>query len=214
MRLHLTPTRPPLLHGREPGLSTKGAGAGQASYYYSFARLRTEGTIQRTVDGPAVPVTGRSWFDHEFGSAQLDRGQVGWDWFSIALDDGSDLMLYRIRDANGKPAAMSAGTLRRADGARVHLARGDFTVEALDHWTSPHTRGRYPARWRIAVPSAGITLDVAPDRSDHELDTKGSTGVTYWEGPCRFRGTVGDRPVDAWGFVELVGYAKRFGTRL
>ena len=30
------------------------------------------------------------WMDHEFGSGELQSDQVGWDWFSIQLDDGRE----------------------------------------------------------------------------------------------------------------------------
>ena len=208
--LILEPTRSPLLHGADPGLSHKGNAAGQASYYYSRTRLRTRGTIQRDSGGPLVPVTGTTWFDHEFGSNQLTDELIGWDWFSAALDDGTDLMLYRLRRDDGSTETASSGTLRTAAGKRVHLEHDSFLIEPLAEWKSPGTGGRYPSRWRLRVPAHDIELEVEPVVADQELDTRGSTGVEYWEGLCRYRGRVGPHAVAGHGYVELVGYAGRF----
>src|SRR5207237_6897190 len=53
-RLHLTPSKPPVIHG-ENGVSRKAEGAGQASYYVSFPRL----SVEAQVNGDAV--TGPAW---------------------------------------------------------------------------------------------------------------------------------------------------------
>jgi predicted secreted hydrolase len=208
--LRLTPKRPPLLHGAQPGLSRKGPNLGQASYYFSHSRLQTVGTIQREDSATTVPVTGTSWLDREFGSNQLSEDQVGWDWFSVALDDGTDLMLYRMRKKDGTVAPESAGTLRFSDGRRAHLKKGDFRVQTLKHWQSPESGAKYPSRWQLNVPGHQVDLAVQPLIADQELRTRSSTGVTYWEGICSFQGTVGGQPVGGHGYVELVGYAGPF----
>jgi predicted secreted hydrolase len=208
--LRLRATRPPLLHGASPGLSVKGPEPGQASYYVSLTRLETTGTVQLEPGGPAERVTGRTWFDHEFGSALLAEDHEGWDWFSVALDDGTDLMVYAIRKRDGSLEPNSSGTLRTADGRRRHLPRAAFTIETLDRWTSPHSRASYPARWRLTLPGESVDLTVTPAVADQELRTPGTTGVTYWEGLCTFEGTVAGRPVRGSGYVELVGYSGPF----
>src|SRR5262249_10254667 len=151
---------------------------------------------------------------HEFGSSQLSGGQVGWDWFSVALDDGSDLMLYRLRRAGDVTDGSSAGTFRDGDGRRRVLLAADFATERTREWTSPRTGVRYPAGWTLRVPDEDLVLTVEPLLPDQELLTPASTGVTYWEGPCRFTGTRAGRPVSGRGFVELVGYDRRFTERL
>ncbi len=93
-RLALDPLKPPVIHG-ENGVSRKGPLVGQASHYISFTRLRTKGTVE--LKGQRLAVEGLSWMDHEFFTHQLSADQVGWDWFSIQFDDGSDLMLFRLR---------------------------------------------------------------------------------------------------------------------
>ncbi|MER3424327.1 MAG: carotenoid 1,2-hydratase, partial [Nitrospiraceae bacterium] len=96
--LTLKAEKPPIVHG-EGGVSRKGEGYGQASHYYSLTRLATTGTV--VIDGTRLAVTGTSWMDHEFGSGDLGDNQVGWDWFSIQLHNQTELMLYRLRRADG-----------------------------------------------------------------------------------------------------------------
>ncbi len=202
----------PLLHGSEAGLSVKGNELGQASWYYSLPGLTVEGTLQ--LEGQdALPVKGHVWFDHEFGSSQLGEDQQGWDWFSVVLDDGSELMLYDMRLADGSRDSTSSGTLRLPDDTRVVLAEEDFRISVSEHWTSPRTGIRYPNAWTLTVPSAELNVQVRPVLNDQELRTPGTTGVTYWEGLCEFEGTRAGRPLRGSGYVELVGYGDTIASR-
>jgi predicted secreted hydrolase len=209
--LMLAAEKPPVIHG-ENGISRKGEGRGHASHYYSLTRMNTEGAL--TVRGKPLHVAGLTWMDHEFGSTQLSPDQVGWDWFSLQFEDGTDLMLYVIRKADGQPDRYSQGTWVRKDGRSVLLRRSDFAIEVLDRWASPRTKGVYPIKWRLSAPSLGVSVTVTPVFPDQELDTPQSTGVIYWEGAVRADGTVFGRPVRAKGYVEMTGYAAPFGKKL
>jgi len=146
LRLVLKSLKAPVLHGRN-GLSQKGAGEGRASYYYSLTRMQTEGEL--TIDGRQEPVRGLSWMDHEFGSNQLRDDQLGWDWFSIQLNNNSELMLYLMRRNDGSIDPYSSGTLVNPDGTTKHLYLGDYRVEVLDRWKSPKSNGNYPMKWKF-----------------------------------------------------------------
>jgi predicted secreted hydrolase len=209
--LSVTTEKPPIVHGTE-GISRKGDVGGQASHYYSLTRLATTGTM--TVDGKTYPVAGMSWMDHEFGSADLGEGLTGWDWFSVQLDNRTEVMLYLLRNAEGLPDPASSGTLVLADGRGQHLTISDFRVEALDHWKSPASGARYPSRWRLTIPAQRISLELTPLLADQELRTKRSTQVTYWEGAVAIRGQVGDDGVGGQGYVELTGYGEPFRQKL
>jgi predicted secreted hydrolase len=209
--LRLLSRKPPVVHG-ENGVSQKGEGRGHASHYYSLTRLATEGTL--TVRGKPLDVSGQSWMDHEFGSTELGADQVGWDWFSLQFDDGTELMLYIIQKADGRPDPHSAGTWVGTDGRAVPLRLPDFAVQALDRWTSPRSKGVYPMKWRIAAPTLGLDVIVTPAFPDQELDTARSTQVVYWEGAVRADGTASGRRVSARGYVEMTGYAAPFRKRL
>jgi len=200
--LTLAPAKPLVLHGAG-GVSTKGEEPGNASAYTTWTRLATSGAL--TVDGARHDVRGESWLDHEFGSGQLGAGVVGWDWFGLHLADGRELMVYALRREDGSPHPVSGGTLVAADGTARPLARSDFALEAQSTWKSPHTGATYPARWTLAVPSAGLRLAARPLVPDCELDTR-STNVIYWEGPVELTDATTGAPAGR-GYAELVGYA-------
>jgi len=204
LNLRLSPAKPPVLHG-DRGLSQKAEGAGRASYYYSLTRLATEGEIE--IAGRKEKITGQSWMDHEFGSNQLADDQLGWDWFSLQLDNSTELMLYLMRRKDGSIDGYSSGTLVYPNGAARYLARGDFQVRALEKWKSPKSGGNYPMRWRVSIPSEAIDLEIVPFFPGQELDTRKSTKVTYWEGSVQVRGTFQKKPVEGLGYVEMTGYA-------
>ncbi|MBI2986039.1 MAG: carotenoid 1,2-hydratase [Deltaproteobacteria bacterium] len=206
LKLYLTPLKPPVLHG-DRGLSQKGEGKGKASYYYSFTRMKTEGEFE--IGGKRERVRGLSWMDHEFGSNQLGENQVGWDWFSIQLDNKTEIMLYLMRRRDGSPDPYSSGTLIYQDGSTRHLTLDDFRVEVLERWKSVKSSGNYPMRWRVTVPSEQIELEIAPFFREQELDTRKSTRVTYWEGSVEVRGSYKKRPIQGLGYVEMTGYAGR-----
>ncbi len=202
--LELQPVKPPVFHGRE-GYSQKGSTPERASCYYSFSRLETQGTV--TLGGKNLAVQGQSWMDHEFSTAPLEEGIVGWDWFSLQLSDNSEFMIYLLRREDGSLSASSSGSYIDSRGSKRHLESGYFAVEALDSWKSPRSGAVYPASWRIRIPILGIDLLVKSNLADQEMHTAGTSGVVYWEGSVSARGTKGDSPVEGVGYVELTGYA-------
>ena len=206
LTLMLQPAKPPVINGRE-GISRKGKDVGQASHYYSFTRLSTTGRL--TIEGEQFDVAGTSWMDHEFGSSDLGADQVGWDWFSLQLEDNTELMLYRMRLKNGSSDLSSSGTAVSSDGRTRHLEVTDFQVESTATWTSPESKATYPARWRLKFPSLDLVLDVVPLVADQELRTSRSATVSYWEGAVVVTGTKQGKPVKGQGYVELTGYVER-----
>lgn len=211
INLTVIPKKPPVIHGHD-GLSRKGADPGQASHYYSLTHLATEGQIR--VGTETFAVTGLSWMDHEFGSADLGLNVVGWDWFSLQLSDSTELMWYSLRRADGSSDPVSSGTLVLADGRAHALDAQDLSIEPLAHWTSPRSNGRYPQRWRLTSATMGLDVTVESLLADQELDTARSTGVTYWEGAVSVSGQVRGAPVTGRGYVEMTGYAERFTPKL
>jgi predicted secreted hydrolase len=197
--LLLQPGKPPVLQG-ERGLSRKSAEPGNASYYYSLTRMPTTGTVRAGAERLAV--TGASWMDREWSTSALGKDQVGWDWFSLQLADGSDLMLYRLRRKDGSADPASSGTVIAPDGASRSLALADFQVTGAGEWRSPRGGARYPARWHLRVPGEDLDLEIRPLLADQELDVS----FRYWEGAVGIVGTRRGRPVRGSGYVELTGY--------
>jgi predicted secreted hydrolase len=199
LELELRPEKALVLQGNA-GYSQKGESPGNASAYLSWTRLSASGSLE--VGGSTTEVDGGAWFDHEWGTSQLGKGVAGWDWFSFRLEDGRDLMVYRLRRTDGSADPFSSGTVVAADGGTSKLGRDDVEIEALEWWDSPASGGRYPVRWRIKVPGHGIDLDVRGLLPASELDGSATTGVVYWEGPIDAIGSARGE-----GYAELTGYA-------
>jgi predicted secreted hydrolase len=192
--------KPPVLQG-DRGLSRKSAEVGNASYYYSLTRMPAAGTIR--LSGERFAVRGLAWMDREWSTSSLGRNQVGWDWFALQLSDGSDLMLYRLRHKDGTVDPASSGTVIPPSGAARRLGLSDFQIESSGEWRSPRSGARYPARWRVRIPSEGLDLEIRPRLADQELDVS----FRYWEGAVEITGTGRGHPVRGSGYVELTGYA-------
>jgi predicted secreted hydrolase len=207
----------PAGHGRGPiaqgdqGLSAKGPARGQASYYYSRTRLPTRGRIRLpgAPAGQSFEVSGSSWMDREWSTDSLAVGVRGWDWLGVHLSDGRDLMLYRLRDDADRATPESRVTLIAASGATQHWRADQFTLSAIEVWTSPHTGGRYPIALRLEVPGAGLRLDLRSMIDDQEL----RLAVNYWEGAVAVSGTSAGAAIDGEGYLELTGYGGRQSQR-
>ena len=199
LTLTLTPTVPPVPQG-DNGFDVKGAGIGNASYYYSVPRLEAHGNV--TIGGESLSVKGLAWLDREWSTSSLDPGTVGWDWFALHLSDGGSLMFYRLRSVDGEATGFSGGTLVDADGRRTRLAASDVLLTPLGYWTSPASGARYPVVWRLDAARAGLSLDIEPYLENQELDLS----VRYWEGAVRARGDGPGGPLTAQGYLELAGY--------
>ncbi len=204
--------KPATLQG-DRGLSAKSPEPGNASYYYSLTRLDTEGTV--TIDGQHYPVKGTSWKDHEYSTSVLSKNAIGWDWFSLQLDDNRELMLYRIRRDDGTFETTSDGTLVYPDGSYEHLKLDQYQIESLSTWVSPKSGTTYPAKWKVSIrPKSGdpIILTIEPLLANQEIS---ASGGVYWEGASKISGTQGDKPLAGYGYVELTGYyrAEKLPTR-
>jgi len=200
LALKLADTKPPILQG-EGGYSRKGPDSKHASYYVSQTRLKTSGLI--TVEGVEHRVTGASWFDHEWSSEAMAEGLVGWDWFSLQLNDQSELMLYLLRYEDGRLEPASSGTVVAPDGSKQALKLQDFVVESAE--TQKVESGNvYPSRWRVKVPPVGLQLEVVPKMAEQEMSGR----VPYWEGAVKVEGSRNGQPIEGHGFVELTGYGR------
>ncbi len=207
--LTLKPAKPPVLHG-DAGYSRKGSTPERASCYYSFPRLKTEGAL--TFGAKTITVEGLSWMDHEFSTAPLEPGIIGWDWFSLQLSDETEIMLFLLRNREGRFSQASSGTFIDVSGKPRHLTKDDFRVDVVNSWKSPRSQAVYPLHWRLTVFPLAIQLTAKANISDQEMQTQATTGVTYWEGSISISGSAGKRPVKGAGYVELTGYAHSFNA--
>ena len=197
--LAFEPTQPLLLQG-DAGYSRKGPLPQQSSFYYSRPQLGVRGTL--ALGTRRASITGHAWLDHEWSSEVMASDAVGWDWIGINLDGGGALMAFRMRDAQGR-AIWAGGARRDAAGTRV-FAPDEVAFASRRQWTSPRTGFTYPVE--VVVTAGGIEYTVTPLLDDQELDSRGSTGVVYWEGAVR--ASQAGRPAGR-GYLELTGYGSR-----
>ncbi len=210
--LELTPSKPLVIFGTN-SVSRKGASPTAASHYLTFPRLRVEGRLD--LGGASRSVQGIAWMDHEFSSSQLSADQAGWDWLSVQLHDGRELMAYRLRHKNGSTDPFSTLAWIDRDGRVTHQPATAFTLEPRSQWKSPRSSAVYPLglTLRARDPDHGepVRLDLIPLAADQELP--GTIGdVPYWEGACRVVDGAGKEVGVA--FIELTGYAGDLSSRL
>lgn len=201
IQLKLSALKPPTLHNGN-GLITYGLGG--FSYYYSRTRMAVSGTLLDHQQ--SLQVDGIAWMDHQWGDF-LTLGSSGWDWYSIQLDNSSELMLYVIRDANNKIISTYIGYIL-PDGQSVELPAASLNNRVLGSWTSPTTDITYPSGWQIEIRDTHLTatLTLQPQLKDQELVVTRSTGNIYWEGSVSIAGQSNGHTVAGQGYVELTGY--------
>jgi len=200
----LKPEKAPVIHG-ENGVSQKAEGAGHASHYFSQTRLATTGTI--VLQGRHFAVSGLSWMDHEFFTHQLAADQTGWDWFSIQLEDKTELMLFILRRRDGLIDTFSAGTYVDAAGKATHLRATEFSLTPTGTtWKSAQTGASYPIAWNIAVPKMAIALSAGTKLPPQELTATPKLAPAYWEGSMEFSGTCSGKEIRGVGYLEMTGY--------
>lgn len=202
MELELAGGKPRVLQG-DAGLSRKGREPGNASWYYSYTRMPVSG--QLVLDGDQVAVTGNAWLDREWSTSSLDAGIDGWDWFALQLDDGRDLMFYRLRDKAGNASPFSTGVIVDSDGHSTALGHDEVKLTALREWRSPRSDAKYPIEWQLSVPAHGLELQFTPLIDAQEQ----GVSVHYWEGAGRIKGTSHGTPITGRGYAELTGYTAR-----
>ncbi len=197
--LTLAPSRDIVLQG-EAGLSQKSAAIGNASYYYSITRLATSGSIQ--LGGQVYSVRGQSWLDREWSTSALGPEQAGWDWFSLQLDSGEDIMFYRLRRKNGGMDPFSSGTWLEPGGDRIPLAADGVELSALEHWEAPNG-AQYPVRWRMRTENPPREWIIAAAVEDQLMETV----VHYWEGAVDVLDPQSGERVGR-GYLEMTGYGQ------
>ncbi len=202
--LRLVPKKSLVVFGTN-SISRKAADPSASSHYLTFPRLAAEGTL--ALEGTNLAVTGEAWMDHEFSSSQLGADQVGWDWLSVQLFDGREVMAYRMRRKDGATDPFSTVAWIDQQGKVQQTGPDKFKWTFLDHWRSRKTGADYPSQVRLVAenPFSGKseTLEIKPFAADQELAGKVG-GVGYWEGACR----VLDEHQKEIGraYLELTGY--------
>ncbi|WP_454565046.1 lipocalin-like domain-containing protein [Pseudomonas sp. AIG] len=188
-QLHLTSSRPLVLQG-DKGFSQKSE-EGQASYYYSQPFFQASGTLQ--IDGKSYTVSGPAWLDREWSSQPLTANQTGWDWFSLHLDSGEHVMLYRMRQKDGAPYL--TGTWIAADGQTQTLSSSQ--IQLTPQTTAKVAGKSLPVKWSISIPDKHLDISLDALNPNAWMNLR----IPYWEGPVRISGS---HPGE--GYLEMTGY--------
>lgn len=183
-------------------LLPNGDSSGQAGVFYSyqFTRLEAQGTIQQ--GNRIYPVKGLAWLDRAWGAVPVPAGPVVWDRFLLQLDDGRELLIFRLRRRDGSGTPINSGFLVDRAGKIQSFDSEALTIEILDYWESPRDGTPYPALWRFHLPAQGIDLRLTPAVADQELNLL----LRYWGGLVQVRGQEKGKKIKGQGYVELIGY--------
>jgi len=206
IKLQLTPTKALIRHG-ERGYFEKSIQPEDSSYYCSYTRMKAEGEIR--IDERNFEVVGQAWMDHEKMSCQDEVFHHGWDWFSLQFDNHSELMIYRIRDSEGKFSFMSAATFVDPEGRTTPVSSFEMEFQILETWKSHQSGAVYPVTQHIRIPKLELSIVVRPRLMAQEMDTCRSSFCTYWEGSVTCEAKFASKMVKGLGYVELVGYDPR-----
>ncbi len=198
LSLNVTPLKDIVFEG-DNGLSYKSIDKSSASYYYSITRLDTEGYIE--IDGTRHEVSGNSWLDREWSTSTLNEEQGGWDWFSIQLNDNTEIVYFQLRYKDGSVYPYNEGLIVNGDSSTVKLGTGDIVLTVLDTWKSS-TGVTYPLKWQAEVVPMGKTFIVEAAFNQQELDLS----TRYWEGAVNIYDSQDEDEIIGTGYLEMTGY--------
>lgn len=169
-----------------------------STYYYSLTRLRVEGEIE--IEGKSIEVEGIGWMDHQWMDDMAERG---WQWFSIQLDDDTDIICWNIVNLDGTVESSDL-TMMLADGSIYHTT--DIELEATESWKSPDTDQTYGMTWTLREPERDLDLEIEARFPEQEIILFKGTPYTwhFWEGGTTVSGEIDGSPVSGIGYAELV----------
>ncbi len=193
IELEMLSRKKPLLEGGSGFMDLKP----EKSYCYSLSSLQTKGFIN--LNGKAIPVKGKSWFDHQWANVTSTNK---WNWLSIQLSNNLEIVCFEY-DGTKKKTRMATISYPNNKQETFH----NIIIEPDGRaWQSPKTRVAYPLEWKVEIPERQIFLKAKPLMKNQELSFG---AIKYWEGPMKISGTVKSRKVSGFGFLELVGRPKQ-----
>ncbi len=198
-------TSGPFIKQGDNGYSKKTQDERLRSYYYSQPFINAEGTLN--IEGNSVKVAGKGWFDHEWTSHLANSEAMGWDWFSLHLDDGSKLMAFRMHAMNENMknstskhseiftmASYIAENGTKETIEQVNVSITPMAYETINEGESPRS---VPTAWRIQIPIKDIDLSIRPFKESQWNNSL----FPYYEGRVEIKGSHSGS-----GFMELTGY--------
>ncbi|MBL3655963.1 lipocalin family protein [Fulvivirga sediminis] len=199
LKLETKPAKPILLHN-STGYENYGEYA--EAGYYSYPRLEAKGQLFRY--GKPIQLAGELWYDRQWNCIGVWQKQVAWEWFSVQLNNGQELMLYRLHHF-GDNKDIYGGTFYGENGEQIDLKGTNISIEATEYWKSGHSKTSYPVSWEIKLPSLDVNLNIKAVLKDQELGLSFSPihKFYYWEGMCAASGTMDGVPIAGQSYVEM-----------
>ena len=211
VQLNLSNTGAYVLQGQD-GYSIKSADGKYASHYYSAPFINIDGTftIRESLSAPdlstdsnsnpnlndsdrQIAVRGNAWFDQEWTSQLFDQATMGWDWFSLHLDNGDKIMAFRMR-LQGQPNYIT-GTYIEADGSTTTLMPSDIELNVIE--LTAVGNKKLPLNWQLKIENKDINISIKVTKNDQW----NPASIAYYEGTVGVSGTHTGK-----GFLELTGY--------
>ena len=210
LKLTLDPTQPHVIFG-ENGLSKKGKDPSACSWYITYPRMQVTGNM--ILNNKIINLKGEAWMDHEISSSQLSKTQVGWDWLSVRFEDESELMLYILRDQDGKPDPYSKLIWINENGQLTHMGPDSFKWKSKRSWYSKKSDSNYPVENTLSGTKPNgekFELHIVPLFDQQEL-TGELGGIAYWEGACDI---YENNTKTGEAYMELTGYNESLESQL
>lgn len=198
LNLNLKSFKKIVLQG-DSGYSQKSYSPGNASIYYSSTRIDSKGEL--SISGKKYTVYGISWLDREWSTSVLDKNQSGWDWFSIILEDSTEIMFYQIRNKSGETDSISSGSLIDNKGKITRLFAKDVKLSIIRYWEDPFDT-KYPIDWNMDIPKLNYSISIKPIIDNQLLNTT----IKYWEGAIDVDCNKNGKMIKGVGYMELTGY--------
>ena len=175
--------------------------------YRCYPQLKLEGNV----DGEKL--IGQAWMDHQWGDtswflSETDGKKVlGWDWFGINLNDGSNIIIVNHKLAKTNEIVYTRSVLLKHGSTSKFL--NDVKTSPVRFWESPATHIKYPVEWEIKIPDLDLTLNFKPTIDDQELYVLG-TARALWEGEGSITGTINGNKISGRARGEFFGYGYIF----
>nr|MDA8211568.1 hypothetical protein [Clostridia bacterium] len=147
--------------------------------------------------GKEEAVEGLVWLDHQFGNFGPVPGSQGYEWFSIQLDNGVDIICYNIWE-NGQVVTPLCCWM---DDQMATHCTDTFELTPLDFWTDAQGR-RYAKRWRVKHPVSGpaiFDILIQTTMDDQKINFLLYEGTTIVPAGSTYNG----QPVQGVGYAEL-----------
>ncbi len=198
-RLALAPERPRMFVHEERSRRV------DSMSYATYPTMRLKGKAG------GEPVSGEAWLDHQWGEyggwlvnrPGKSRKLLGWDWFGINLDDGTELLATVHHNMNNSRPAGRFGVVRSQGRKPKYLSK--ITAVPQRRWESPRTHIVYPIEWRVKIGEIDADLLIEPLADDQEIGMFGMARA-IWEGAGRVSGTIRGKRVSGRVRIELYGY--------